>query len=133
MTWMLRGVVAVSSVLTGFLHYDIWANHGYRGAPVKELFIAQAVAAAVAGGLAVIPRATAVLPAIAVSAGSLAAFALSRTVGVPTLHGSFEESGLQPSAAHVLGLSSTVVILVAEVAAIVCGGVLLRHARTSRR
>jgi len=119
MTRPLRIVIAVSSIISGALHFDIWANLGYKSAPVKELFVIQAVLAVVAGLVALAPRTLAVAPALAVNAGSLIAFALSRTVGVPTFHGSFEERALQPSAVR------TIVVLVAEVVAVVVAGLVL--------
>jgi hypothetical protein len=129
MDWTHRAAIALASVLAGVLHYDIWANHGYRAAPVRELFVLQAVAAVAAGALALLPRTVAAAPAVAVSAASLIAFLLSRTVGVPTLHGSFEEGGLQPSDASIAGISTTLLVLLAEAVVVAAGAsILLRRA-----
>lgn len=57
---------------------------------------------------------------------SLAAFALSRGPGLPTLHGSFKEHGLETTAAYVFGIGSAKVVLVAEtIAAVLCGWLLV--------
>lgn len=127
MRWAARAVVAITSVLSGALHLDIWANHGYRSAPVRELFVLQGSAAIAAGVTVLMPRAGAAWPALLVNMASLIAFALSRTVGVPTLHGSFAETGLQPSGARLLGVSSTAVTLVVGVLAVVISLYLLFH------
>ena len=121
MNKVLRAATAIFSVAAAVLHWDIWANHGYRSAPVRELFIASAVVGLVAGLFAFVDRPSAGLPAAAVNAVFLGAFALSRVAALPTFHGGWSESGLAPDRATVLGLSSTLLLLLAEALAVACG------------
>lgn len=118
---LLRTLAAVASIAAGVLHWDIWANHGYRSAPIRELFVASAVVGVVAGLLAFVPKAASAVPAVLVNALFLGAFILSRVASVPTFHGSFSESGLNPKDAIILTVSTTVLLLVAEGAAVVLG------------
>lgn len=116
----LRAMTAVASIAAGVLHWDIWANHGYRSAPVRELFVASAVLGVAAGLLALAGRLGALAAAI-VNAGFLAAFTLSRVGEMPTLHGGWREAGLNPEGAAILGASTTLLLLIAEGVAVVCG------------
>jgi hypothetical protein len=122
-------VAAVGIALSGYVHLRIWQNE-YRHAPVREMFLAQVVVSALVavlllmtllpGGLSRIRRGAAAVGAL-VSLGSLAAFALSRGPGLPTLHGKFKETGLETTRSYVFHLGSAKVILVAEaVAALAC-------------
>jgi hypothetical protein len=124
----------------GYVHFKIWQNE-YRHAPVRELFIAAWVASAVVAvallaiSLARRPSSAgerAVLVAgMALSLGSLAAFALSRGPGLPTLHGTFKEHGLETTASYLFSLGSAKTILATEsVAALLCGGLVVRRVRT---
>jgi len=120
MSKLLRAAVALLSIAAGVLHWDIWAHHGYRQAPVRELFVASAVAGVVLGLVALLNR-WAVVPAILANAAFLGAFALSRLSEVPTLHGGFSESGLNPSDATLVGVSTTLVLVLCEGLAVVAG------------
>jgi len=117
----LRAVTAVASITAGVLHWDIWANHGYRQAPIREMFVLSAVVGVALGGLALVKHPKAALPAAVANAAFFAAFALSRVSEVPTFHGGWSESGLAPTDATILGVSTTLLLLVAEGLAIVCG------------
>lgn len=111
---VLRIIAAVAIVIGGYCHYHLW-DVAYRHAPVRELFVINAVASALVGiGLAIGPRRLAALGGIGLSVLTLAAFALSRGSGVPTFHGTFTESGLQPSGVHVLGVQVAVLTLIVE-------------------
>ena len=117
----LRAVTAVASIVAGVLHWDIWAHHGYRSAPVREMFVASAALGVALGLLAFVNRRRAAVPAAVASAVFLAAFALSRLDEVPTFHGGWSDAGLAPQDASVLGVSTTLLLVVAEVAAVLCG------------
>ena len=73
------------------------------------------------GLLALVPRRRAALPAAVANAAFLGAFALSRVGEVPTFHGGWSERGLAPEDAMILGVSTTLLLLVAEGVAVVCG------------
>ena len=121
MNILLRAVTAVASITAGVLHWDIWANHGYRSAPIREMFVASGVLAVALGLLALVPRRTAALPAAVANAVFLVAFAVSRVGEVPTFHGGWSEAGLAPDGATILGVSTTLLLLLAEGLAVVCG------------
>lgn len=121
MNKVLRAATAILSISAAVLHWDIWANHGYRSTPVRELLIASAVIGLVAGLVAFVDRAGAGLPAAAANAVFLGAFAVSRVAELPTFHGGWRESGLAPDSATVLGLSSTLLLVLAEALAVACG------------
>ena len=70
------------------------------------------------------------LAGLALSVASLAAFALSRTVGLPTLHGSFTEVGLEPADIRFVGLPAALAVLVSEgVATLLCLATIVRGLR----
>lgn len=121
MNTVLRALTALASIAAGALHWDIWANHGYRSAPVRELLVASAVLGVVLGLLATVNRRTAALPAALANAAFLGAFALSRVGELPTLHGGWREVGLAPADATILGISTTLLLVVAEALAVVFG------------
>jgi len=128
----LRAATALFSIGAGVLHWDIWAHHGYRQAPVRELFIASAVIGVVLGVIALFGR-LAALPATVANAMFLGAFALSRINEVPTFHGGFSESGLNPSDATIAGVSTALLLVLCEGLAVLSGlasVVLGRRART---
>ena len=118
---VLRVAVALFSIGAGVLHWDLWANHGYRSTPVREMFLASAVVGVLVGLLALVDRRWAVVPAVVANAAFLGGFALSRTSEVPTFHGGWSESGLAPASATLGGVSTTLVLVVAEGLAVVCG------------
>ncbi|MEO5680119.1 MAG: hypothetical protein ABIS47_10665 [Acidimicrobiales bacterium] len=117
----LRATAGLASIAAGALHWDIWANHGYRATPIREMFIASAVVAVVLGLVAVVPKRAAAMPAAVANALFLGAFTLSRVSTVPTFHGKWSESGLAPKDAMILGVSTTLLLLVAEGLTVVCG------------
>lgn len=121
MNRVLRLATALFSIGAGVLHWDIWSNHGYRSTPVRELFIASAVVAVVLGLLCLVEKPWAALPATVANAVFLGAFALSRVAEVPTLHGGWSETGLAPDSAMLGGVSTTLVLVVAEALAVACG------------
>ena len=121
MNKVLRAAAGLLSVGAGVLHWDIWANHGYRSTPVRELFIASAVVAVVVGLLAFLDRQRAALPAVVANLVFLAAFGLSRLAEIPTLHGGWSESGLAPASATLGGISTTLLLVLAEALAVACG------------
>jgi len=118
---ILRVATALLSIAAGVLHWDIWAHHGYRQAPVRELFVASAATGVLVGLIALLSWRWAALPAVAANAAFLGAFALSRLTEIPTLHGSFSESGLNPSDATLAGISTTAVLVAAEALAVLLG------------
>lgn len=121
MNTLLRALTAVFSITAGVLHWNLWSNHGYRSAPVRELFIASAVLGIALGLVAIIERSSSGLPAAAANAVFLGAFALSRVAELPTLHGGWTESGLAPDSATILLVPTTLILLVCEALAVVCG------------
>jgi len=118
MNTVLRALAAAASIAAGVLHWDIWANHGYKATPIREMFIASAVVAVALGLLALVPRSKAAIPAGVANAAFLGAFALSRVSEVPTFHGPWSENGLAPADATILGVSTTLLLLVAEALAV---------------
>ena len=133
MRTVLRAAVAVFSIAAGVLHWDIWANHGYRSTPVREMFIASAAVGVLVGLLALVNRRWAGVPAVVANAACLGGFALSRTSEVPTFHGGWSESGLAPTSATLGGVSTTLVLVVAEGLAVLCGlASFLAHRRSTR-
>ncbi|GAC1320486.1 MAG: hypothetical protein NVSMB12_20260 [Acidimicrobiales bacterium] len=142
-TVIARASAAASIAVAGFVHFRIW-QHEYRHAPVREMFVANAVVSAVLviGLLAGIAyrRPQSRVQRGVLAAGllfclaSLAAFALSRGPGLPTLHGSFKEHGLETTAAYVFGIGSAKVVLVTEtVGAILCGWLLVATSGSTLR
>lgn len=112
-------IVAAFLAIGGYVHFRIW-QHEYRHAPVREMFVANWVASAVTVALLLVALAVPKLarPALslslAVSVGSLVAFALSRGPGMPTLHGTFKEHGLETTASYFFHAGSAKTILVTE-------------------
>lgn len=129
---------AVAIGVGGFVHFRIW-QHEYRHAPVRELFVANWVASAlvvlllVAASVRPSVTTVAALGALLVSVGSLAAFALSRGPGVPTLHGSFKETGLETTSSYFFQVGSAKTILVAEELAVLFSAVVAGTRRRGRR
>lgn len=117
----LRATAGLASIAAGTLHWEIWAHHGYRATPIREMFIASAVVGVVFGLLAFVPKQAAALPAAVVNALFLGAFALSRVSSVPTFHGKWSESGLAPKDAMLIGVSTTLLLLIAEAVAVLLG------------
>lgn len=116
-TALLRAGIGVMLAVSGLVHADLYL-HGYRYVPtVGAAFLAQG-SLLVALAILVMAGAPRWLVAVAglASAASLAAFALSRTVGLA----GFVEHGWQPS-------PQAVVSVVTEVLAVVlCTAVVLR-------
>ncbi len=121
MNKLLRAAAGLFSIGAGVMHWDIWANQGYRETPVRELFIASAVVGVVVGLLAYVDRQRAALPAAVANLAFLAAFGLSRVTELPTFHGGWSESGLAPTDAMYGGVSTTLLLLLAEALAVACG------------
>jgi hypothetical protein len=125
---LLTVIAAASLGVGGYVHFKIWQNE-YRHAPVRELFVANWVTSAVVvvlllAGLAV-PRAGRVVAGIGLllALGALIAFGLSRGPGVPTLHGTFKETGLETTSSYFFQVGSAKTVLVAEgLAALSCMG-----------
>ena len=113
MNTLLRALTAVFSIAAGVLHWDIWANHGYRSAPVREMIIASAVIGVVLGLFALVNRSWTGVPAAVANAAFLGAFALSRVTELPTLHGSWSEVGLSPESAVILSVPTTLLLVIA--------------------
>jgi hypothetical protein len=118
---LLRAATALFSILAGVLHWELWAHHGYDSTPVRELIIASAVLGGIVGSIAFVEKRRAALPAAAANAVFLVAFALSRVAELPTFHGGWSESGLAPDTATLAGISTTLLLVLAEAAAVACG------------
>jgi len=129
---ILRVATGLLSIAAGVLHWDIWAHHGYRQAPVRELFVASAAVGVVVGLAALLNRRWAALPAAVANAAFLGGFALSRLTELPTLHGRFSESGLNPIDATVGGVSTTGVLVTCEALAVLLGLASLLFGRPPR-
>jgi hypothetical protein len=127
------GIVAAVAVgLGGYLHLAIWRG-GYRFAPVRELFLLNVgISAAVAAGLAFHPRKLTAAAGLVVSLGTLAAFALSRGPGLPTLHGRFTEMALAPDNVRFLGGPAAIAVLAAEAVAVVATTAMLLGRRAPK-
>ncbi len=124
-------VAAVAIALGGYLHLQIWRG-GYRYAPVKEMFLLNVgLSALVAIALLVRPGRLSAFGGLLLSAGSLAAFGLSRGPGLPTLHGTFTETGLQPHSVRFLGQPAAVSVLAAEALVVICTLLLLARRTTA--
>ncbi|MFT3854105.1 MAG: plastocyanin/azurin family copper-binding protein [Ilumatobacteraceae bacterium] len=109
----LRAVAAVAIVVGGLVHLDLYFD-GYREittANVGRAFLANGIASVIVAGLLVVRRDVIVrLAGIALAAGTLASFAMSRTLDDGFF--GFTEKGMEPS-------PQAVIALVAEIAAIV--------------
>ncbi len=108
-------VAAVGIALGGFVHFRLW--HGvYHLAPIHQMFVLNIVLSAFLAVAVFIPRRVFALAGAALSAGSLAAIALSRTsFGLPTsLHVRWMEKGLAPAGQTLFGVSDTLLVIIAE-------------------
>jgi len=125
-------IAALSIAAGGYLHLQIWRG-GYRYAPVKEMFLLNVgLSALVALALLIRPNRLTALAGLLLSAGSLAAFGLSRGPGLPTPHGIFTETGLNPTNVRFLGGPAAVTLLAAEALAVItCTVMLLLYRRAS--
>jgi len=117
---VLLALIAAASIgIGGYVHFKIW-QHEYRHAPVREMFVANFVLSAVVvvlllmGMFASRTLRTAAGLGVLLAAGSLIAFALSRGPGLPTLHGTFKEKGLETTASYFFTFGSAKTVLVAE-------------------
>lgn len=133
MNKVLRALAAVLSIGAALLHWDIWANHGYRSTPVREMFIASAVVGGLVALIALFPRRWAALPLVVANAAFLGAFVLSRVAEVPTFHGGWSEKGLAPKGVMTLGISSTGLLIACEGLAIACAIAALAFGRDRSR
>ncbi|MGI8751595.1 MAG: hypothetical protein ACR2MN_04675 [Acidimicrobiales bacterium] len=125
---IVRLLAAAAVLIGGYCHYHLW-DVAYRHSRVRELFVINAIASLVIGlALAIGPRRLAALGGIGLSVLTLVAFALSRGPGVPSFHGTFTETGLQPSSVYVLGVGVALMTLIAEGVALVLSLVILAWA-----
>jgi hypothetical protein len=128
---IFASVAAISVALGGYLHLQIWRG-GYQYAPVKEMFLLNVgISGAVAVALLLHPRKLTAVAGLLLSFGSLAAFALSRGPGLPTLHGTFKEKALAPHNVHFLGGPAALPRLIAEGLAVICCVVVLASRRST--
>jgi hypothetical protein len=114
---VLRLGTASCLVVTGWIHTDLYLG-GYRGIPtVGPGFLLQASASFAVAALLLVGAPDLVqVAAAALAAGSLTAFALSRTVGLA----GFTERGWQPAPQALLSvLAEAAVLLLAAAAAMV--------------
>jgi hypothetical protein len=116
---VLTVVAAIGIALGGYIHFRLW--HGvYRHAPVREMFLIDVVLSAFLTIAVFIPRRVFAAAGAVLTGGSLAAIALSRTVGLPTFHGKWTEVGLAPQQS-LFGINETLLVIIAEsVAFLVC-------------
>jgi hypothetical protein len=125
-------VAAIGIGLGGFVHFRLW--HGvYHLAPIHQMFVLNIVLSAFLAIAVFIPRRVFALAGAALSAGSLAAIALSRTsFGLPTsLHVRWMEKGLAPAGQTLFGVSDTLLVILAESAALVaCVALIIVTARS---
>ena len=117
MSW--RIVAAVASVVSAYIHFDLWRSSAAGVGIVDAAFLVNAVAGVVIAVLLLAWRSW--VPALLVAGfglSTLGALVLSATVGLFGYHESWEGPYVWISA-------------VAEVVCIVAGAVLLRDVRTS--
>ncbi|HEX6524602.1 MAG TPA: hypothetical protein VF070_32045 [Streptosporangiaceae bacterium] len=90
-----RGLTAVATAVTGYVHANLYLDGGYRVIPTvgPAFLLLSSGAFAVAALLLISGSPVLRLGAAAVAAGALAGFVMSRTVGVF----GFTERGLQPA------------------------------------
>jgi hypothetical protein len=106
----LRGLTALATAVTGYVHANLYLDGGYRVIPkVGPAFLllssgAFAIAALLLAGSPPVLR----LGAAAVACGALGGFVMSRTIGVF----GFTERGLQPAPQALVSLVSEVGALV---------------------
>jgi hypothetical protein len=127
-----KAVVAALLAWSGYIHYDLYAHHGYRY--IHTIGPAFLVQAAGSFAVAVLLLASIALPgsfllsvlAAGLSAGALVGFVLSRTSGVA----GFEEHGFVPApdAAISVIVEIAVLVILAAVAAAWLRGALRRPA-----
>jgi hypothetical protein len=121
----VRGLAALATGVTGYVHADLYIDGGYRAIPtIGPAFLllssgAFAVAALLLIGSSPVLR----LGAAAVAGGALGGFVMSRTVGVF----GFTERGLQPAPQALISLVSELGAL----ALLVSLEVLLRRSRAA--
>lgn len=129
---VLVGVAAVSIAVGGYVHFRLW--HGvYHLAPIREMFVLNVVASAFLAFAILVPGRVTALAGVALSAGSLGAIALSRTVGLPTPHGRWTEVGLAPSGQTLFGISDTALVIGAETLALLaCTALVVLAVRRTR-
>jgi hypothetical protein len=100
----VRGLIAVATAMTGFVHANLYVDGGYRAIHVvgPAFLLLSSGAFAVAALLLIGGSPVLRLGAAAVAAGALGGFAMSRTVGVF----GFTESGLNPAPQALISLIS---------------------------
>jgi hypothetical protein len=129
-------VVAALLAWSGYIHYDLYADHGYRHIhAIGPAFLVQAggsfaVAALLVVSIVVPGSFLLSLLAAGLSAGALVGFVLSRTSGVA----GFEEHGFTPApeAAISVAVEISVLIVLALVVAVWARGASRRRDRTAR-
>lgn len=110
---VLTVVAAIGIALGGYVHFRLW--HGiYHVAPIREMFVFNVVLSAFLVFAVFIPKPVYAAAGAVLSAGSLGAIALSRTVGLPTFHGRWTEIGLSPRGQTLFGIGDTLLVIVAE-------------------
>lgn len=121
---VLIAVAAISIAVGGYVHFRLW--HGvYHLAPIREMFLLNVVISAFLAFAIFVPGRVTALAGVALSAGSLGALTLSRTVGLPTPHGRWTETGLAPAGQTLFGISDTLLIIGAESLALLACSALL--------
>jgi hypothetical protein len=120
---VVRGLIAVATAVTGFVHANLYVDGGYRAIHVvgPSFLLLSSGAFAVAALLLISGSPVLRLGAAAVAAGALGGFAMSRTVGVF----GFTERGLQPAPQALISLISELSAL----ALLLCLEVMLRRSR----
>jgi hypothetical protein len=119
----IRGLIAVVTAVTGFIHANLYVDGGYRAIHVvgPAFLLLSSGAFAVAALLLISSSPVLRLGAAAVAAGALGGFVMSRTVGVF----GFTERGLQPAPQALISLISELSAL----ALLLCLEVMLRRSR----
>ena len=119
----VRGLIAVATAVTGFVHANLYVDGGYRAIHVvgPSFLLLSSGAFAVAALLLISGSPVLRLGAAAVAAGALGGFVMSRTAGVF----GFTERGLQPAPQALVSLISELSAL----ALLLCLEVMLRRSR----
>jgi len=119
----MRGLIAVATAVTGFVHANLYVDGGYRAIHVvgPSFLLLSSGAFAVAALLLISGSPVLRLGAAAVAAGALGGFVMSRTVGVF----GFTEHGLHPAPQALISLISELSAL----ALLLCLEVMLRRSR----
>jgi hypothetical protein len=117
----IRGLTAVATAVTGFVHANLYVDGGYRAIHVvgPSFLLLSSGAFAVAALLLISGSPVLRLGAAGVGAGALGGFVMSRTVGVF----GFTERGLQPAPQALISLISELGAL----ALLLCWEVMLRR------